>query len=852
MGRQKQLFGGMAEMAEKFPVDCSGGNNLSSTGVEKSNNGGIAMGDLRRDVAYSVRRLSRSPGMMFTVVVSIALGIAANATIFSMISRFVLRPAPVGDPGTLMALHTTHDGSQCCNSFSWPLYNDVKDQGHSFAGVAAYYELLPASIGGDGEPERIWGQSTTANFFDVAQLGMNLGRGFLPEEENAQVIVLSHRLWQNRFNSDPAIIGKPVTLSGRPFTVIGVAPSGFHGLDVILDPQFWIPQGNIEQLAASVPNRDSRTSHWFDVVGRLRPGVTSPQASAELNTLAKHLAQAYPASDKGNGFLIDRAGSLPPRDRATVLLFLGGLSVVVLLLLGIACANVANLLLAQSASRQGEMAVRIALGATRVQLLRQMLVESVLLALGGGLLGTLLSLWATSALSTFHIPAPVPLDVSVGVDWRVLLYTFALSVGTGLVFGFVPAWIASRPVLNRALKGEDALARPGRRITMRNVLVVLQIAMSIVLLCATGLFLRSLGSASSIDIGFRSHDLLMMSVDPRVHGYTPEKTAQFLAQLQERVAGMPGVVSAAVTDSVPLSGGHRSDGVHAEGQPKSGPDPIAELYMATPGYFETMGIPRLEGRDIGNESPDAPKVAIVNQALAEHLFGSSNPIGRRLTSWGATYEIIGVAKNIKSRTLGEDTRYVLFRSLAQNTGSDPSFTGYQLIVHTAGDSAAIANSVRGQIHDLDATMAVFNVETIQEHLRTALFLPRLAGTLFGIFGCIGLALAAVGLYGVMSYSVSRRTREIGIRIALGAQLDAVRGLVLGQGMRLTGIAMGIGLPAAWVGAKFSSSFLYGVHPHDTATFSTVPIFLGVVALVACWIPARRAAKVNIQSALHCE
>ena len=299
----------------------------------------------------------------------------------------------------------------------------------------------------------------------------------------------------------------------------------------------------------------------------------------------------------------------------------------------------------------------------------------------------------------------------------------------------------------------------------------------------------------------------MMSVDPRVHGYTPEKTTQFLTQLRERVAGLPGVISVAATDSVPLAGGNRSDALHAEGQPKSGPDPIVELYTATPGYFETMGIPRLAGRDIGNEAPDAPKVAIVNQALAEHLYGSSNPIGRRLTGWGVTYEIVGVVKNIKSRTLGEDTRYVLFRSLAQNTGSDPSFVGYQLIVHTAGDSAAVANAVRQEIRGMDSTMAIYNVETMQEHLRKALFLlSRLASTLFGVFGCVGLALAAVGLYGVMSYSVSRRTREIGIRVALGAQLRTVRRLVLRQGMVLTGVAMVLGLPAAWAGAKFSSSF----------------------------------------------
>ena len=811
------------------------------------------MAALRQDLAYSFRRLSRTPGLMFTVIVSIALGIAANATIFSMISRFVLRPAPVGDPSTLMALHTTHDGERCCNSFSWPLYNDVRDQSRSFSGIAAYYELLPASIGGYGEPERIWGQSATANFFDVAQLRMSLGRGFLADEEHAPVIVLSYRLWQHRFASDPSILGKPVTLSGHPFTVVGIAPPGFRGLDIVLDPQFWVPLGNVEQLASSVPSRTARGYHWLAVVGRLAPGTTSSQASAELATIAQRLAKTYPDTDRGNGFLFDQAGSLPPgRDHKAILLFFASLLVVVLLVLGIACANVANLLLAQAATRQREMAVRIALGATRVQLLRQMLVESVLLALGGGLLGTLLSLWATSALSAFHIPAPVPLDVSVSVDWRVLLYTFVLSVGTGLLFGVVPAWIASRPILTSALKGEDALVRPGRPISLRNVLVVSQIAMSLVLLCATGLFLRSLEGASGIDIGFRSRDILMMSVDPRIHGYTPERTTQFLTQLRELIATLPGVVSVAATDSVPLSGGHRSDGFRAEGQPTSGPYPIVELYMATPGYFETMGVPRLAGRDFANEAPDAPKVAIVNQAFAEHFFGTANPIGRQVNGAGVNYQIIGVVKNIKSRTIGEDTRYVLFRSLAQSTGSDPSFLGYQLIVHTAGDSTAIANAVRQQIHDLDATMAIYDTETMQEHLRKALFLPRLAGTLFGVFGCIGLTLAAVGLYGVMSYSVSRRTREIGIRIALGAQLDAIRHLVVRQGMLLTGIAITLGLPAAWVAARFSSSFLYGVHPHDTVTFAGVPLFLALIALLACWVPARRAAKVDIQSALRYE
>ncbi len=810
------------------------------------------MANLYQDLSYSIRRLSKTPSFVLAVVLAIALGIAANSTIFSMVSRFVLRPAPVGNPDTLMSLHTTHDGDQCCNNFSWPLYNDVRDHAHSFSGVAAYYELLPASIGGRGEPERIWGQAASANYFDAAQLPMRLGRGFVAGEENAQVIVLSERVWQHRFGGDPGILGKRVTVSGHPFTVVGVAPRGFHGLDLILDPEFWVPLGNVEQLAPNVPSRTSRDFHWLDVIGRLGPGVTRAQASAELATMAQRLAKAYPDTDKGGGFLIGQAGSLPPRDRSTVLLFLTVLSVVVLLVLATACANVANLMLIQTASRQREMAVRISLGASRGALLRQMLMESVLLALGGGVVGTLICLWATSALSAFQVPPPVPLDISLSVDWRVVLYTFVLSVVTGFLCGLVPAWIASRPVLTRALKGEDALARPGRRITLRNSLAVAQIAISLVLLSAAGLFLRSLAGASSVDIGFRSRNVVMVSVDPRIHGYSPERTTQFLALLRERVAAMPGVVSVAATDSVPLSGGNRSDALHADGQPQNGPDPGVELYMATPGYFETLGIPRLMGRDFGNESPTAPKVAIINEALAEHLYGRTNPIGRTLSGGGATYHIIGVVKNIKSRSYGEETRYVLFRSLAQNTGSDPSFLGYQLLVQTSGDQGAVIQATRAQIRALDPNMAVYGVETMQEHLSKALFLPRLAGTLFGVFGFIGLTLAAVGLYGVISYSVAHRTHEIGIRLALGAPLSAIRGLVLRQGMSLIVIAIAIGMPAAWFAAKFSRSFLYGVRPHDPITFLVVPLFLAAIALVACWVPARRASKTDPQTALRYE
>jgi predicted permease len=496
------------------------------------------------------------------------------------------------------------------------------------------------------------------------------------------------------------------------------------------------------------------------------------------------------------------------------------------------------------------MAVRLALGATRARLLRQLLIESTLLSLAGGIVGAFLSLWTVHALSSFRLPAPVPLDISINMDWRVIAYTFAISVVSGILCGLAPAIAAARPAMMRALKGEDSLARPGRRFSARNLLIVAQISMSVVLLCATGLFLRSLGNAARIDVGFRSRGMLMMSMDPSLHGYTPLQTVQFLDQLRDRVAAIPGVTGAAVTDVPPLSDGNRSDTFSVVGRKSTKPDPNVEMYMATADYFQTLGIPRLSGRDFGSENPTGPKVAIVSQSLSTALFGNENPIGQQITGAGQTYQVIGVAGNIKSRTLGEDQRPILYRSLDQSITGDPSFMGYSVLVHTAGDSASVAAAVRQQIHQMDPTLAIFNAATVEEHLHDALFLPRLAGMLFGVFGLAGLLLAAVGLYGVISYSVSRRTHEIGIRMALGAQLGSVQRMVVSQGLWLTLIALIIGMPIAFALARFSSSVLYGVAPHDLTTFTLVPAFLLCVALLACWLPSRRASRVNPIEALR--
>lgn len=807
---------------------------------------------LLRDLRYSLRALSKHRTVTLVAIVSIGLGMGANATIFSVVSRFVLRPAPVGDPQTLLSIWTLQKGDRCCNHFPMPVYEDVRDQARSFSGVAAYYELIPASIGGNGQPERVWGQGVTTNFFDVLQLPMVLGRGFASGEDSAPLVVLSETLWRGRFDADPAIIGKPVLLSGHTFTVVGIAPAAFRSVDQILDTRFWVPLGLVSQLASNMPPSNSREYNWLSVVARMRDGVSRKQAIVELATLADRFANSYPTTDKDHTFYVEQAGSLPPGMKNTILIFLSGLMVVVLLVLSIAGANVANLLFAQAVTRQREMAVRLALGATRARVRRQVLLESLLMALSGGALGVLLSLGATRGLSAFRLPAPIPLDLQVGADWRVLLFAFVLSVVSGLALGAGPAWAASRPLLLKALKGEDALARPGRRWSLRNVLVVGQIATSVVLLSVTILFLRSLVSAANIDIGFRSQGLLMLSVDPRLNGYSAEQTSRFLAELRQRAASLPGVDAAVCTDVPLLSGGNRSEGFTLVGPADMNGTSIssADLYMATPGYFNALGTPRIAGSDFGDEAAGGAKVAIINKAFADRLFGRANPIGQRIRTGSWTYEIIGVVGNAKSRTLGEDARPILYRSLDQSIVDDPSMNGYTLVVHTRGNPAGLTESLRRQVYALDPAMAIYNEETMDEHIRSAYFLPRVAAMLFGVFGGIGLVLAAVGLYGVMSYAVSRRTREIAIRMAVGARPGAVERLIVKQGMTLACIAVALGWPAAWMLSKLAASYLYGIQPHDVITFVAVPLMLSVIALAACWIPARRAASVQPMEALR--
>jgi predicted permease len=591
---------------------------------------------------------------------------------------------------------------------------------------------------------------------------------------------------------------------------------------------------------------------------RLKPGVTRARAALLVNVVKKRLDDAFHKDDKTHEKItLQAAGGLIAGSATPAFTLMAVLMIVVGLVLLVACANVANLLLARATGRQKEIAIRLAIGAGRRQLVRQLLIESFFLALAGAAVGFLLAAVAARAISSFKLPLPFPIAFDFNVDWRVALFTLGLSVITALVFGLVPALRASRPDLVGSLKDGPAGFGRASRSRMRNTLVVVQVSLSLVLLTTAGLFLRSLGNASSIDIGFKPANLLIMSVDPKIQNYSHDKTAQFLTQLRDRVSALPGVRSVSFVGIVPLSIGAAENkfGVDpAKGRPAQ--NVIALVNTIGAGYFQTMGIPLVRGRDFTPQDVTSnlggQPAAIINQTMAAHLFPGQDPIGRTLRQDKATYTIIGVVRNSKSRTIGEkpsDAAYLFLNAAPEKA---TSFFGTTILVKTSMDPRVLESSVRQQIAALDPNMAVFNAETMQEHVDKSLLIPRISALLLGIFGAIGLTLAAIGLYGVMSYSVRRRTREIGIRMALGAKRPTVLRMILRQGLILTAIGLAIGLAIALALGRFTASVLYGTSGTDLLTFVVVSVVLVATAAVAVLVPALRAAHVEPTTALRYE
>lgn len=807
------------------------------------------MEKLLKDVRYAIRTLTKVPGFTAVIVVSIALGFAANATIFSVANGLLWGVLPVKDPGRVVMFS---EGK----SFSYPDYMDYREQTADVfeGGVAAHFPLVPASVGGRGEPERVWGQVVSGNYFPILDAKMALGRAILPEEDRVvgrdHVVVISHSLWQRRFGADPGVVGRNVALNGRSYTVVGVTPAGFYGTDRGLVSEFWAPLAVAEDLMPEMRDdlvaRTKRDNQWLTLNARLKPGVSRAQAAAAVNVVRQRLDDAYRKEEKRHrAMTLQTAGGLIAGSATPAFTLMSVLMVVAGLVLLVACANVANLLLARAAGRQKEIAIRMAMGASRRQVVRQLLTESLLLSLAGAAAGFPLAAVAARAISAFELPLPLPIAFDFNVDLRVAAFTLGLSLVTALVFGLAPALRATRPDLVEGLKDRPAWGR-SRRWSLRNGLVVAQVALSLVLLATAGLFLRSLGNASSIDIGFRPENMLTLSVDPRIHNYSRERTAQFFTQLRERVAALPGVRSVSFTDMPQLSLAHTSYDYEADGQKAH-----ANAYSVASGYFETMGMPLVSGRDFPPQH-DGQSAAIINQTMAARLFAGRDAVGRTIRHGETVYTVIGVARNSKSQTLGEEPVNCVYLPLMAAPETAGSFFGITALVKTSVEPRRLARPVREQIAALDPNMAVFNTGTMQEHVNKALLLPRLSALLLGLFGAVGLTLAAVGLYGVMSYSVRRRTREVGIRIALGARPGAVLGMVLRQGLTLTVTGLAIGLGAALALGRFTASALYGVSGTDAATFAAVSAVLIAAAVAAIVVPARRAARIEPTTALRCE
>ena len=814
------------------------------------------METLLQDVRYAIRTLVKVPGFTVVIIISIALGIAANATVFSVANGLLWGVLPVKDPGRMVMFS---EGE----SMSYPDYMDYRDQTTDVfeGGVAAHFPLIPASLGGTGEPERVWGQAVSGNYFSILGVNMALGRPIFPEEDRVmgrdQVVVLSHNLWQRRFGADAGILGRGVVLNGQRYTVVGVAPAGFYGTDRGIVSGFWVPLAMAEQimpdLATDGGGRTKRDNQWLTLNARLKPGVSRANAVAAVNLVKKRIDDTYRKDEKRHETItLQTAGGLIAGSATPAFSLMAVLMVVVGLVLMVACANVANLLLARASGRQKEIAIRLAMGAGRRQLIRQLLTESFLLALAGAAVGFLLAAVAARAISSFRLPLPFPVVFDFTVDMRVAAFTVVLSVVTALLFGLFPALRATRPDLVGALKNESAVFGRVGRSGMRNTLVVVQVALSLVLLATAGLFLRSLGNASSIDIGFKPDNILVMTVDPKLHNYSREKTVQFLSQLRERVSALPGVRSVSFLDSVPLSIGGTTYNFNVDAA-KDRPEQTANanVYSVGSGYFQTMGIPLLRGRDFNLQTGDQ-NVAIINETMAGHLFPNQDAIGRLMRAEKTLYTVIGVARNSKSLTLGEGPVNCAYLFLEAAPEKVASFFGISTIVKTSVNPQRLARPVRDQIAALDSNMAVFNTETMQEHVDKSLLLPRISALLLGIFGAVGLTLAAIGLYGVMSYSVRHRTREIGIRMALGARPGTVLRMVLRQGLALTGVGLAIGLSIALGLGRFTASLLYGISGTDLLTFVTVSAVLLAAAIVATVVPAFRAAHVEPTTALRYE
>ncbi len=808
------------------------------------------MNNLLQDLKYAVRMLAKTPGFTAIAVVTLALGIGANTTIFSWVNGFLLNGYPgVPDAQRMVILSSAYRGANW--SLSYPDYQDFRDRADKLD--IAVMDMAPMSLKVGEGAERVWGKLVNGNYFQALGVRPALGRAFLPEEDKTlgthPVVVIGHGLWQRRFAGDPGIVGREIWLNNTAFTVVGVAPEDFHGTFIGLTFDVYAPVMMHETFNGRSTRLTQRGNHWLDAVAKLKPGVSLREAQAQLDVISQQLGEAYPNTNK------DVVGTLYPVWKAPygatqvmgpVLLVLSGVVGLVLL---IACANLANLLLARATVRRREIAIRLSLGASRARLVRQLLTESVLLALAGGALGILLGVWSWDLLLSFMPAVDLPIAVDQGMNRQVLGFTLGLSVLTGLLFGLAPALEASGRDVAHALKDETGTgsARKGR---LRSALVVAQVALSLLLLISSGLLLRSLEHAQSVRLGFNPDGVLLANIDLFPNGYTPETGRAFQQRLHERLRALPGAEVASLARRVPLGfGGASGTSIVVEGYTAAKDESVFANYnQVTPDYFRTMGTELRRGRDFTDgDTLAAPLVAVINEAMAARYWAGREALGGRFRLDKEWVTVAGVVETSKYRQLNEPPRPFFFLPLAQAYRPDVT-----LQVRTAGDPGALSSALRAEVSALDPILPVFNVTTLNDHIRAASFQQRLGGSLLAGFGALALALAAIGIYGVMSFGVAQRTREIGVRMALGARRGDILRLVLGYGMRLAGIGLAIGMVVAFAASNLLGGLLLGVSARDPITFAGVAGVLGAVALAATYVPARRATRVDPMVALRHE
>ena len=800
------------------------------------------METLFHDTRYGARMLLKNPGFAAVAIIALALGIGANAAIFSVVNTVLLRSLPYPEPDRLMVLRETKLPQFPEFSISPGNFLDWQRQNTVFEKLAAIQSSAYNFTSDGTDPERLRGARVSAGLFEMLGATPALGRTFRGDEDQPgqNLAILSNALWKRRFSSDPNIVGQSITLSATSYTIIGVMPRSFQFPD--RDTELWTPVG------FSAAQAQQHGSHYLSVIGRLNPGVTLAQAGAEMSAIAGRLAEQYSGSNAGWDVNIVPMQEYDVRDIKPALLILLGAVALVLL---IACANVANLLLARATARQKEIAIRTALGASRWRVVRQLLTESVLLALAGGAVGLLLALWGTDLLLALA-PEDLPRVKDVALDGGVIAFTLSVTLLTGIIFGLAPAWQASRPNLNETLK-EGGRGTTGGHHRVRGSLVVTEVALALVLLVGAGLLIRSFYRLQQVNPGFNTKNALAVTLSLPGKKYAqPDQLSAFYTQLIEKVASLPGVVATGASQTLPIQGDYLL-GFNIQGRPPAAPgeDKSTNYYAVTPDYFKSMGIPLIRGRVFTDQDrKDSPRVAIINEEMARRYFPDENPIGKEInvTNGPETFrEIVGIVGDVKQYGLAQPTTLQTYEPFSQNP-----FSGMTLVVRSESNPAGLTSAIRTQVLSIDKDQPIARTRALEQLVSDSVAKQRFAMLLLGTFGAVALVLAAVGLYGVMSYAVTQRTHELGIRMALGASTGNVLKLVVGQGMALALVGVGIGLGGAFALTRLMANLLFATGATDPVTFVGISLLLVGVAVAACLVPARRATKVDPMVALRYE